>query len=92
MAKRIANVYQRKKKKVDGTVVILPHWWIKYRRHGQVFRESTGTTDYAQAKRLLKHHYSASVLIHSEDAQQRGVRHVFSQNCFSRNSRGVLRP
>lgn len=55
MARRIANVYQRKKKNKEGAVVILPTWWIKYRRHGQVFRESTGTTDYEAAKRLLKH-------------------------------------
>ena len=28
-------------------------WWIKYHRHGRPFRESTHTSDYRKAERLL---------------------------------------
>jgi integrase len=53
MAKRVANIYQRKKKRAGGEIVVLPTWWIKYRRHGQVFRESSGSANYEEAKRFL---------------------------------------
>jgi hypothetical protein len=29
-------------------------WWIKYHRHGRPFRESTHTTDWNKAGRMLK--------------------------------------
>jgi hypothetical protein len=29
-------------------------WWLKYRVNGRVVRESSGTTSYEEAKRLLK--------------------------------------
>lgn len=48
------SIYQRKKKLPDGTVVTLSHWWIKYRKNGQVFRESSGSEEFAKAERLLK--------------------------------------
>lgn len=48
------SIYQRRKKHPDGSVTILPNWWIKYRKNGQVFRESSGSEKYADAERLLK--------------------------------------
>lgn len=47
------NVYQRKKRRPDGTVVTLPTWWIKYRKDGRVFRESSHSEDYADAAKLI---------------------------------------
>jgi integrase len=29
-------------------------WWVKYHRHGQVFRESSGSEEYSDAERFLK--------------------------------------
>ncbi len=55
MAKpKFGSLYQRKKKLADGTVKTLPIWWLKYRRNGQVFRESSESTDRQDAERLLK--------------------------------------
>src|SRR4051812_18251502 len=54
MARRRAGLYQQKKKRADGTVAILPTWWVKYSKSGRVYRESTGTKIYADAERLLK--------------------------------------
>lgn len=54
MAKRRAGLYQRKKKRADGTVMVLPTWWIKYSKNGRVYRESTSTKVYAEAERFLK--------------------------------------
>src|ERR1019366_5300158 len=54
MAKRRAGIYQQKKKRADGTVAVLPMWWVKYSKNGQVFRESTKTKLYADAERFLK--------------------------------------
>jgi integrase len=39
------SIYKR-----DGS----PVWWIKYHRHGRPFRESTHTTDWSKAGRMLK--------------------------------------
>lgn len=39
------SIYKR-----DGS----PVWWIKYHRHGRAFRESTRTTDWNKAGRMLK--------------------------------------
>jgi hypothetical protein len=39
------SIYKR-----DGS----PVWWIKYHRHGRRFRESTHTTDWNKAGRMLK--------------------------------------
>jgi hypothetical protein len=54
MAKRRAGVYQRKKKYADGTVAVLPTWWIKYSKNARVYRESSKSKVYADAERLLK--------------------------------------
>lgn len=54
MAKRRSGLYQQKKKKPDGTVAVLPTWWIKYSKNGRVFRESTGTKVCADAELFLK--------------------------------------
>jgi integrase len=54
MAKRRAGLYQRRKKRPDGTTTILKTWWIKFTKNGQVFQESTGTKVYAEAERYLK--------------------------------------
>jgi integrase len=35
-------------------MVVLPTWWIKYSKGGQVFRESSGSYDQREAERLLK--------------------------------------
>ncbi len=51
---RFGSIYQRTKKLPDGTVRILPKWWIKYHKNGQVFRESSGSEKHADAERLLK--------------------------------------
>ena len=39
------SIYKR-----DGS----PLWWIKYHRHGRPFRESTRTTDWSKAGKMLK--------------------------------------
>src|SRR5262245_45373026 len=51
---KFGSIYQRTKKLPDGTVRTLPTWWIKYRKNGQVFSESSGSERYAEAERLLK--------------------------------------
>src|SRR4051794_841176 len=48
------SIYQRKKKHPDGGKVTLPTYWIQYCRNGQVYRESTKTTNYTEAERALK--------------------------------------
>jgi len=48
------SVYQQKKKRPDGSVVVLPTWWVKYSKGGQIFRESSGSYDQRDAERLLK--------------------------------------
>ena len=58
---KFGSIYQRKKKLSDGTVKILPTWWIKYRKNGQVFRESSESDRYADAERLLKRRVSEIV-------------------------------
>jgi integrase len=54
MTLKAGSIYQRKKKLPDGTVTTLAHWWIKYRKNGQVFRESSGSEDRQGAIRPLK--------------------------------------
>src|ERR1039457_1495003 len=51
---RLGSIYQRKKKGPDGTVKTLPTWWIKCRKDGQIFRESSESTRREAAERLLK--------------------------------------
>jgi integrase len=43
--KGTGSVYKRKES---------PVWWIKYHRHGRPFRESTQTTDFRKAERMLR--------------------------------------
>jgi integrase len=51
---RFGSVYRRKKKLPDGRVKTLSIWWIKYRKDGQVFRESSESDNYPDAVDLLK--------------------------------------
>ncbi len=48
------SIYQRKKRLPDGTIQTLPIWWIKYRKGGQAFRESSGSEKHRDAEWLLK--------------------------------------
>jgi integrase len=48
------SIYRRTKKQPDGTIKTLAPWWIKYRKNGQVFRESSESDAYDDAERLLK--------------------------------------
>ena len=47
-------IYQRKQKRPDGTVRVLPTLWIKYYQNGRAVRESTGTTKETVARRMLR--------------------------------------
>lgn len=51
---KFGSIYQRKKRLPDGTIQTLPTLWIKYRKSGQVFRESSGSEKHAAAELLLK--------------------------------------
>src|SRR5579862_7050763 len=51
---KLGTIFQRKKRAPDGTVVVLPTWWIQYSRSGRVFRESAKTDNYTEAERFLK--------------------------------------
>jgi integrase len=51
---KFGSIYQRTKRLQDGNVQTLPTWWIKYRKNGQVFRESSGSEKPGDAERLLK--------------------------------------
>jgi len=42
---KLGSIYQRKKRAPDGTVEVLPTWWIQYSRAGKQYRESTKTPD-----------------------------------------------
>jgi integrase len=48
------STYRQSKKRPDGSVLVLPTWWVKYSKGGQVFRESSGSYDEREAERLLK--------------------------------------
>ena len=50
----MGRIFQRKKKLANGTIKVLPTWWIRYRRGGRAFDESSGSTQKAVAKTLLK--------------------------------------
>jgi hypothetical protein len=51
---RLGTIFQRNARAPDGTVVVLPTWWIRYSRGGKQFRESSKTEDYEEAERILK--------------------------------------
>jgi integrase len=53
MKNTLGSLYQRKKKRPDGTEQILSTWWVKYRRRGQIYRESSGETDPEKAMAFL---------------------------------------
>jgi len=54
MQAKLGSLYQRKKKLPDGSAQLLPTWWIKYSKNGQIFRESSGSEKRADAEKLLK--------------------------------------
>ncbi len=45
---------RRKRDPLTGQMIVLSPWWIKFYDHGRPIRESTGTTDKAEARRRLK--------------------------------------
>src|SRR5262245_40039594 len=47
-------LYRRKRKRKDGTVRVLPTWWMKYYEGGRAVRESTGTDKETVARRILR--------------------------------------
>ncbi len=51
---KLGSIYQRKKRLPDGSVQTLPIWWVKYRKNGQVFRESSRSQKPGDAENLLK--------------------------------------
>lgn len=51
---RFGSIYRRKKKRDDGAFVELPTWWIQFRHQGKRVRESSESTRYADAERLLR--------------------------------------
>ena len=51
---KFGSIYRRKKKLPDGSVKTLSIWWIKYRKDGQVFRESSESDNRGDAVDLLK--------------------------------------
>lgn len=53
-------LYRPRYKAADGSVREAAVWWLKYRVQGRVVRESSGTTSYEEAKRLLKLRESAT--------------------------------
>jgi integrase len=48
------SIYQQKKRRPDGTVNVLPTWWIKYSKGGRIYRESSESYDQREAEKLLK--------------------------------------
>jgi len=50
----MGSIYRPKYRAADGSLREAAVWWLKYRVHGRVVRESSGTTSYEEAKRLLK--------------------------------------
>src|SRR5215813_1610050 len=48
------TIYQRTKIGPDGKKQILRTWWLDYSCEGKRIRESSGTTDRAEARRLLQ--------------------------------------
>src|SRR5258708_2691008 len=51
---KLGTIFQRNARAPDGTVVVLPTWWIRYSRAGKQFRESAKTDNYHEAERMLK--------------------------------------
>jgi integrase len=51
---RFGSIYRRKKKRDHGAFVELPTWWIQFRHQGKRVRESSESTRYADAERLLR--------------------------------------
>ena len=50
----MGSIYNPKWRARNGTIKVTPILWIKYRQHGRVIRESTGTTKETVARRMLK--------------------------------------
>src|SRR5712691_11887912 len=48
------TIYQRTKTGPDGKKQVLKVWWLDYYHTGKRIRESSGTTDRAEARRLLQ--------------------------------------
>src|SRR6266849_10630517 len=53
-------IYRPKYKAADGTLKASGVWWVKYRGNGREIRESSGTDNRDEAKRLLKRKEGAS--------------------------------
>ena len=50
----MGRIFRRKKRQKDGTLNELPTWWIRYRRGGRAFDESSGSTRRKVAETILK--------------------------------------
>lgn len=47
-------IYQKKRKKPDGSIYVEPVLWIKYYANGKVHRESTGSDEMSHAEKMLR--------------------------------------
>jgi hypothetical protein len=47
------GLYHPKYRDAHGAVQESPTWWARYRQNGREIRESTGTTNFDQARRFL---------------------------------------
>jgi len=50
----VGSLFRRKRKRTNGTVILLPTLWLKYHQHGRQVRESSGTTNPVKARRMLR--------------------------------------
>ena len=50
----MGSLFRRKRKRTNGTVILLPTLWLKYHQHGRQVRESSGTTNPVKARRMLR--------------------------------------
>jgi len=50
----MGSIYRPKYRTRDGTLKSSSVWWIKWKAHGKVYRESTGTEKETEARKLLK--------------------------------------
>lgn len=51
---KLGTIFQRNARAPDGSVAVLPTWWIRYSKGGKQYRESTKTDNYDDAERMLK--------------------------------------
>jgi integrase len=69
----MGSVWRRRYKDSDGKERTLSIWWIKYRSHGRVIRESAETVDYAEAKDFLRRREGETTRGHTTKSVERKV-------------------